>query len=75
MSVDYARAVLDHRFDLAEDLAAEAGLTATRLYAHQKFAANVRLYAGLGYAVEREERQGDGGVAVHMVKGVARAVG
>jgi ribosomal protein S18 acetylase RimI-like enzyme len=118
MSVDYARAVLDHRFDLAEvagplaaliettpeadallivnvavrpafqgrglgvrllslaeDLANEAGLAATRLYTHQKFEANVRLYASLGYAVEREERLGDGGVAVHMVKRLARAAG
>lgn len=118
MSVDYARAVLDHRFDLAEAggtlaaliettpeadallivnvavrpafqgrglgvrllslaeaLAAEAGLAATRLYTHQKFEANVRLYASLGYAVEREERLGDGGVAVHMVKRLARAAG
>lgn len=115
MRVDYARAVLDHRFDVleidgtlaaliettpegdallivnlavrpafqgrglgvrlltwAERLAADAGLTATRLYTNQKFEANVRLYLSRGYVVEREERLADGGVAVHMVKGLAR---
>lgn len=111
MGVDYAEAVLRHRFDLlhaegrlaaliettpqgdhllienlavrpafqgrgfgrrllalAEDLALAAGLGGTRLYTNQRFAANLRLYARLGYRVEREEALNGGGVAVHMVK-------
>lgn len=52
---------------LAEALAAEAGFGATRLYTHALFAENLRLYASLGYVVEREETL-SGGVAVHMVK-------
>lgn len=56
---------------LAEDLARDAGLRGTRLYANKLMAANIRLYASLGYAVEREEPL-NGGVAVHMVKPGAR---
>jgi ribosomal protein S18 acetylase RimI-like enzyme len=52
---------------LAEELAAEAGLKGTRLYTNRLFVANLRLYASLGYRVEREEAL-NGGVAVHMVK-------
>lgn len=52
---------------LAEDLAAEAGLAGLRLYTNKLFAENIRLYASLGYAVEREEAL-NGGVAVHMRK-------
>jgi ribosomal protein S18 acetylase RimI-like enzyme len=52
---------------LAEAIAAETGLVATRLYTNQKFEANIALYAALGYAVEREEAL-NGGVAVHMRK-------
>jgi ribosomal protein S18 acetylase RimI-like enzyme len=52
---------------LAETIAADAGLVATRLYTNQKFEANIALYAALGYAVEREEAL-NGGVAVHMRK-------
>jgi ribosomal protein S18 acetylase RimI-like enzyme len=51
----------------AEGLATAAGLTGTRLYTNQRFSANLRLYASLGYGVEREEAL-NGGVAVHMVK-------
>jgi ribosomal protein S18 acetylase RimI-like enzyme len=52
---------------LAEDLAAAAGLAGTRLYTNKRFEANLRLYAALGYVVEREEAL-NGGVAVHMMK-------
>lgn len=52
---------------LAEDLARDAGLERTRLYTNQRFAENLRLYASLGYRVDREEAL-NGGVAVHMSK-------
>jgi ribosomal protein S18 acetylase RimI-like enzyme len=52
---------------LAETLAMEAGFPATRLYTNALFAENLRLYASLGYEVEREEPR-NGGVTVHMVK-------
>ena len=52
---------------LAEELAASAGLAGTRLYTNEIFTANHRLYASLGYRVEREEPI-TGGIAVHMVK-------
>ena len=52
---------------LAEALAREAGLNRTRLYTNQRFAENLRLYASLGYRVDREEAL-NGGVAVHMSK-------
>ncbi|HLI67648.1 MAG TPA: GNAT family N-acetyltransferase [Caulobacteraceae bacterium] len=52
---------------LAERLAAEAGLRGTRLYTNQRFETNLRLYAGLGYVVEREETS-ERGVTVHMRK-------
>lgn len=52
---------------LAEDLAAASGLKGTRLYTNKLFAENLRLYAALGYQVEREEAL-NGGVAVHMSK-------
>jgi ribosomal protein S18 acetylase RimI-like enzyme len=55
---------------LAEDIARAAGLKGMRLYTNQRFEANIRLYAGLGYAVEREEARG-GGVTVHMIKALA----
>jgi GNAT superfamily N-acetyltransferase len=51
----------------AEELAAAAGLRGTRLYTNKLFAENLRLYASLGYEVEREETLNGGGV-VHMVK-------
>lgn len=57
---------------LAEDLAASAGLAGARLYTNQRFTQNLRLYAALGYAVEREEPH-NGGVTVHMIK--PRAMG
>lgn len=52
---------------LAEDLAASAGMTGTRLYTNRRFEVNIALYASLGYQVEREEAL-NGGFAVHMVK-------
>jgi ribosomal protein S18 acetylase RimI-like enzyme len=55
----------------AEALARAAGLAGVRLYTNQRFTANIRLYAAQGYVVEREEPLGDGGVVVHMVKGLA----
>ncbi|MDR3511991.1 MAG: GNAT family N-acetyltransferase [Caulobacteraceae bacterium] len=56
---------------LAEDLAEAAGLDGVRLYTNQRFTENVALYKALGYRVEREEPL-NGGVAVHMVKPLAR---
>ena len=110
MTVDYRRAVLDHRFDLlhagdhlaaliettpqgeallivnvavrpafqgrgfgvrllvlAEDLARASRLSMIRLYTNQLFAENIRLYASLGYEVEREEVL-ESGVRVNMRK-------
>ncbi len=52
---------------LAEELAVASGLLGTRLYTNKLFTENLRLYASLGYRVEREETL-NGGVAVHMVK-------
>jgi GNAT superfamily N-acetyltransferase len=54
----------------AEQLAASLGLKGTRLYTNKLFSANLKLYAALGYQVEREEEL-DGGVAVHMSKACA----
>jgi GNAT superfamily N-acetyltransferase len=51
----------------AETLALAAGLKGMRLYTNARFEENVRLYASLGYAVERTETL-DRGVIVHMVK-------
>ncbi|MDB5448472.1 MAG: GCN5-related N-acetyltransferase [Phenylobacterium sp.] len=52
---------------LAETLAAAGGLKGLRLYTNQKFEANIRLYAALGYRVTREDAL-NGGVALHMAK-------
>ena len=54
----------------AEQLARAAGLATVRLYTNQKFEENLRLYASLGFKVEREEAL-NGGVAIHMMKAVA----
>jgi ribosomal protein S18 acetylase RimI-like enzyme len=51
----------------AERIAAQAGRAYVRLYTNSRFEENLRLYASLGYAVEREEAL-NGGIAVHMVK-------
>lgn len=54
---------------LAEQIAADAGLSGVRLYTNQRFAANIALYTSLGYRIDREEAL-NGGVAVHMSKRV-----
>lgn len=51
----------------AETLAASLGLSEMRLYTNKDFAANVRLYLGLGYRVDREEAF-MGGTTIHMSK-------
>ena len=55
---------------LAEALAAEQGLSGTRLYTNRLFAPNIALYERLGYAIEREEDLGVA-VLVHMVRPLA----
>jgi ribosomal protein S18 acetylase RimI-like enzyme len=61
----------------AETRAAAAGLKRLRLYTNKKYTANLRLYAALGYRVEREEpydgpgRTLDDDITVHMVKMMA----
>ncbi len=57
------RALMEH----AEQLALADGLSSVRLYTNARFAENLRLYARLGYTVEREEAL-NGGVAIHMRK-------
>ena len=51
----------------AEAVAGASGVREVRLYTNKLFAANVRLYGGLGYRVDREEAT-ELGVAVHMSK-------
>lgn len=51
----------------AEVLAEAAGLAELRLYTNGAFAANIRLYLSLGYAITREEPF-RGGTTVHMAK-------
>jgi N-acetylglutamate synthase-like GNAT family acetyltransferase len=51
----------------AEDVARSRGLKRTRLYTNQLFDRNIKLYASLGYQLDREEAL-NGGVAVHMSK-------
>jgi ribosomal protein S18 acetylase RimI-like enzyme len=59
----YGRSLMAH----AETLAASLGLKEVRLYTNKDFAANVRLYLGLGYEVDREEPFMNG-VTVYMSK-------
>ena len=59
----YGRRLVSH----AEQLAVQAGLSWVRLYTNSRFEENLRLYASLGYEVEREETL-NGGVATHMFK-------
>ena len=59
----FGRTLIAH----AEEIAAQAGRVRVRLYTNARFEENLRLYASLGYAVERKELL-NGGVAVHMVK-------
>lgn len=58
------RALLAH----AEAVARAAGYREVRLYTNQRFEANVRLYLGLGYTIDREEETPGLGVTVHMSK-------
>ena len=51
----------------AEEIAAAQGFRGTRLYTHQKMAANIALYQSVGYTIEREEEV-PAGIRVHMVK-------
>ncbi len=57
----------------AEHVAASLGYREVRLYTNKLFAANLRLYAMLGYCVDREE-ESSLGIAVHMSKAVRPAV-
>lgn len=59
----YGRRLMAH----AETLAASLGLAEMRLYTNKDFAANVRLYLGLGYRIDREEPFMNG-VTVYMSK-------
>ena len=54
----------------AETLAEASRFRGLRLYTNRLMAPNIRLYASLGYAVEREEPL-NGGIVVHMVKPLA----
>jgi GNAT superfamily N-acetyltransferase len=54
----------------AEELARSRGLMRTRLYTNKLFASNLKLYASLGYELDREEAM-NGGIAVHMSKQLA----
>jgi len=53
----------------AEQLAVQAGVGIVRLYMNSLFKENLRLYASLGYEIEREEAR-NGGVAIYMFKRV-----
>ncbi|BAK11018.1 MULTISPECIES: GNAT family N-acetyltransferase [Pantoea] len=61
----YGRKMVAH----AEQLAIQAGLDVVRLYTNSLFEVNLRLYASLGYEVERTEVR-NGGLAIHMLKRV-----
>jgi ribosomal protein S18 acetylase RimI-like enzyme len=66
----YGRRLVAH----AERLAAQARLAWVRLYTNARFETNLRLYAALGFEVEREEAL-NGGIAIHMRKRVSPAHG
>ena len=57
----------------AELLAASLGYSEIKLYTNKLFAANLLLYAQLGYRVDREE-EFSGGFVVHMSKPVGSQV-
>jgi ribosomal protein S18 acetylase RimI-like enzyme len=57
----------------AEALAAQAGLSGTRLYTNKLFTANVSLYAALGYRLDGEEAFPGGVVRVNMSKPLSGA--
>lgn len=53
----------------AEAFAAAQGLARIRLFTNALFVRNLRFYAALGYATDREEAM-NGGVAAHMSKSI-----
>jgi len=57
----------------AELVAGSLGYLEVRLYTNKLFAANLRLYATLGYRVDRED-EFSGGIVVHMSKPVRPVV-
>lgn len=62
----YGRRLIQH----AEHLAEQAQVAWVRLYTNSRFEENLRLYASLGYEVEREEAL-NGGTAIYMLKRVS----
>jgi len=62
----YGKRLIGH----AERLAAQAGVAWVRLYTNSRFEENLRLYASLGYEVERAEAL-NGGTAIHLRKPVS----
>ena len=60
-----------HLMGHAEQVARALDCPEIRLYTNRLFAENVRLYARLGYRIDREERT-ERGIAVHMSKLVRR---
>lgn len=63
----FGRRLMTH----AEQLARSVNLPGLRLYTNKAFAENIRLYLGLGYAIDREEAISDGAL-VHMSKSLRR---
>jgi len=57
----------------AEALAAQAGLSGTRLYTNKLFAANIALYESLGYSLDGEDQVAPGVVRVNMSRPLAPA--
>ena len=66
----YGRLLLNH----AERRAIQAGRPEIRLLTNQAFAANLELYAKLGYVIDRTEPF-RGGTVVHMSKRIAISLG
>jgi ribosomal protein S18 acetylase RimI-like enzyme len=66
----YGRLLLNH----AERRAIESGRLEIRLQTNQAFAANLELYAKLGYVIDRTEPF-RGGTVVHMSKRIAIFLG
>lgn len=56
-----------HLLTHAEQVARELGYTEVRLYTNKMFEANVRLYLGVGYRIDREETSALG-ITVYMSK-------
>ena len=60
----YGRALMSH----AEEFARSLGLDELRLYANGRFTENLKLYARIGYRVDREEDVPHLGTVIHMSK-------